>query len=375
MVRSSAMHGCLLVLSLLACSCRAFNYTGTAVIYDPLMSSDDTTIVRYKLGFQECGNVTVVDCPLNLCTVSVVSVEKVDENSGEWCQDEVIVHVKTTKINDFSLRLDGIEWINVDNGVTDVLAVSHLEPRTRSDTGRPNLSPRTTMIPVIRFPSNCARGFVRLPAFDPDGDLVECDPEFPDNNPPFVKVEKNCHVTFTPNGSLSEGAHAIQVRVKDRVRKDLILTDAGGTTEFIRKDAVIGHVPVQFVLKVVPPVEPCLLGAFIPEYKYPTPEDGAHLYAFVNRTLEIPIRAHASGSTLTQVLFSGPAGIKKTSLGTGSFLLSWTPTQRESGQRHAICFMVQATLDPDLAVCPGCQVPGPKLRFLLPNPKYRITAA
>ncbi|XP_077400895.1 uncharacterized protein LOC144035231 isoform X2 [Vanacampus margaritifer] len=343
------MHGSLLVLLLLACSCQAFNYTGTAIIYDPLMSSNTTTIVRYKLGFQECGNLTVLECRQQSCTVNVVSVERVDENSGEWCQVEVIVHVNNTdsEPDNFSVRLDGIQWIDVNNNVTDVLAVARLEPRIRSDTRRPNLSPRTTMLPVFRVPSNCDLAYVNLPAFDPDGDKVECVPEFPDNNPFFVQIGTDCSVRFS-SSEVTEGTYAIQLRIEDHIRKDLNLIDNRGSREFLKQDDIIGYVSVQFVLKVIPPVETCSLGVFLPKYMYPTPEDRAHLYAFVNRTLEITIRAHAQESTLTQVLFSGPAGIKKTTLGGGQFLLEWTPNQQDSGQRHALCFVVQATLNTDV---------------------------
>ncbi|XP_019711679.1 uncharacterized protein LOC109507005 isoform X2 [Hippocampus comes] len=338
------MQGCLLVLMLLACSCQAFNYMGTAFTHHPLKDSDTTTVVRYKLAFQECGNVTVVDCPLDNCTVNVVSVNRVDENSGVWCQDEVIVHVDIP--DNFTLNLDGLKWINVANNVTDVLAVTHADVRIRSDTGRPNMSPRGTMIPLYRVPSNC---FIqsRMPIFDSDGDEVECFPLNPDNNPDILKIVDGCLLKFLPifNDSSVEGTYAVQVVMTDIARQDLTLTDAAGNEKFIHKYGTISEVPVQFVLKVDPPVESCYEGEYLPLFLYPTPNDGDHRYAFVNQTLEIKIYAKAEKSMITQLLFSGPASVTKASLGDGNFVLAWTPTPDDTGRRQAICFVVEASLN------------------------------
>ncbi|XP_051920371.1 uncharacterized protein LOC127600023 isoform X6 [Hippocampus zosterae] len=336
------MHGCLLVLMLLACSCQAFNYMGTAFTYHALKGSDTRTVVRYKVAFQECGNVTVVDCPLDNCTIDVVSVKRVDENSGVWCQDEVTVHVDIP--DNFTLNLDGLKWINVTNNVTDVLAVTRADVRIRSDTGRPNMSPRATMIPLYRVPSNCYFQS-RMPIFDSDGDDVECFPLNPDNNPDILKIVDGCFLNFLPifNDSSVEGLYAVQVVMEDSPLQDLTLTDAAGNEKFIHKNEPISEVPVQFVLKVDPPVESCQEGKYLPLFLHPTPNDGDHRYAFVNQTLEIDIYASAEESTITQLLFSGPAGVTKKSLGDGKFVLAWTPTPEDSGLRQAICFVVEAT--------------------------------
>ncbi|XP_051920329.1 uncharacterized protein LOC127600023 isoform X1 [Hippocampus zosterae] len=339
------MHGCLLVLMLLACSCQAFNYMGTAFTYHALKGSDTRTVVRYKVAFQECGNVTVVDCPLDNCTIDVVSVKRVDENSGVWCQDEVTVHVDIP--DNFTLNLDGLKWINVTNNVTDVLAVTRADVRIRSDTGRPNMSPRATMIPLYRVPSNCYFQS-RMPIFDPDGDYVDCYLVKSDSNSDIPIIVHGCFLKFLPdynkNNNISlEGMYAVQVVMEDSPLQDLTLTDAAGNEKFIYKYEPISEVPVQFVLKVDPPVESCQEGKYLPLFLDPTPNDGDHQYAFVNQTLEINIYASAEESTITQLLFSGPAGVTKESLGDGRFVLAWTPTPEDSGLRQAICFVVEAT--------------------------------
>ncbi|KAM9834116.1 uncharacterized protein LOC133170954 [Syngnathus typhle] len=335
---------CLLVLSLLACSCRALNYTGSAFTYHPLNGTNNTAVVRYKVAFQECNNVTLVNCQGELCTVNSVSVNFVDENSGEWCQYEVIVHVNNSEAP-FYLALEGINWIDNINNITDVHASTHLELRTRSDTGRPNSSPRTTMLPIYRVPSDCYR-VIRLPMYDTDGDRVMC---FENYKFPKVLHHKDdghlvYHGVFKDD---AEGTYAVELIMKDFPHDDLGLTDANGVQTFHSYTYPLSEVPVQFVLKVDPPVGSCRQGDIVPRFELPTPEDEAHLYAFVNHTLNIDIRARAVRSSIKQVLFSGPAGIEKKDLGGGDFVLSWTPTVEDSGLRHAICFVVEAILDPD----------------------------
>ncbi|XP_037118921.1 uncharacterized protein LOC119129662 [Syngnathus acus] len=371
------MRCCLLVLSLLACSCRALNYTGSAFTYHPLNGTTDTAVVRYKVAFQECNNLTFVNCQGELCTVNLVSVNFVDENSGEWCQYEVIVHVNNSEAP-FHLALEGINWIdNIDN-IMEVHAPTYIELRTRSDTGRPNSSPRTTMLPIYRVPSNCHR-VIRLPMYDTDGDRVYCyeknnifeefyffhkvfypnevsDPHrlktTPSSSPSLVltapSLQHGYLVYHGVQGVVDmEGAYAVELIMKDFPHDNLALTDPNGVQTFHSKMNPLSEVPIQFVLKVDPPVDSCRPGDIVPEFESPTPEDEAHLYAFVNHTLNIEIYASAVRSSVEQVLFSGPAGIQKKDFGGGHFVLSWTPTVEDSGLRHAICFVVEAILDQD----------------------------
>ncbi|XP_049603691.1 uncharacterized protein [Syngnathus scovelli] len=349
------MRCCLLVLSLLACSCRALNYTGSAFTYHPLNGTTNTAVVRYKVAFQECNNLTLVNCEAELCTVNLVSVNFVDENSGEWCQYEVIVHVNNSEAP-FHLALEGINWIDNINSITDVNASTYLELRTRSDTGRPNSSPRTTMLPIHRVPSNCDR-VIRLPMYDTDGDKVY----WYEKNNSFAKFSFFPKVLYrNPDGHLfydaivpedveeaMEGAYAVELMIKDFPHDDLLLIDPNGVKTFHSHLDPLSEVPIQFVLQVDPPVESCIPGDMVPKFVYPTPKDETHLYAFVNHTLKIDIHARALRSSIEQVLFSGPAGIEKEDLGGGQFVLSWTPTVEDSGLRHAICFVAESILVPE----------------------------
>ncbi|KAM4565085.1 uncharacterized protein V3H82_014194 [Fundulus diaphanus] len=76
----------------------------------------------------------------------------------------------------------------------------------------------------------------------------------------------------------------------------------------------------------------------------PTPEHGAQFNTPVNQTLEINIRADTTNSLITELLYSGPSNVFKSSYGSGDFSLTWTPSAREDGQSHPICFVVQASV-------------------------------
>ncbi|XP_038588454.1 cell wall protein DAN4-like isoform X1 [Micropterus salmoides] len=61
--------------------------------------------------------------------------------------------------------------------------------------------------------------------------------------------------------------------------------------------------------------------------------------------MKISINAEANMSTISDLLFSGPYNINKTTLGAGQYILSWTPSENQTGESHPICFVVQAVLN------------------------------
>ncbi|XP_057711310.1 uncharacterized protein LOC130928619 [Corythoichthys intestinalis] len=334
------MRGCLLVIWLLACGCQALNYTGTAVTYHHQKNLTDKVVVRYKLGFSSCLSFFQLNCSTEACGVDVVSVKRVDQNIGEWCQEEVVAHVSTGESAPIKLGLNGLRWIPwLANNVTEVMAVSKIEFSERSDTRQPNVSPRTTVLPVVRVPSGCAVK-AKLPTFDPDGDRVKCFALRSDNNPSFLHLKEDCSMTI--GASYKEASYAVQLHMQDIVREDIYLTNSNENGGHIPQDEPISDVAIQFVLRVGPPVGSCNEGDYLPYFVDPTPQDGDHLYASVNKKLEIRINATAEKSNITGLLFSGPAGIQKSYSDDGSFLLAYTPSPIDAAQRHALCFVVQA---------------------------------
>ncbi|XP_077445748.1 uncharacterized protein LOC144066233 [Stigmatopora argus] len=334
------MRACyLLLLWLLARGCRANRFTGTSLTFDPDKNSSQVVAVRYKLGFESCRNLSALNCTTDQCQFNAVQVRRVDENPGEWCQEEVTAYVRG-ETSYIDLSLSGLQWIaGLANNVSDVYSVSYTKLGKRNDTGRSNVSPRTTMLPVLRVPGNC-HSYIRLPTFDPDGDTVTCDDNSQSYVPlPFLHVHKNCSINVDPHGQ--EGSYAVELFVDDKLCADVELTNDQGESHILYRGSYISATSVQFVLKVGANAS-CQPGEDLPLFVKPTPKDGEHLYAFVDQTLYIPINATTSRTNITGVLFSGPAGISKSGTGNDDFVLAYTPGPDDAGQRHALCFVVQA---------------------------------
>ncbi|XP_035984921.1 uncharacterized protein LOC118558492 [Fundulus heteroclitus] len=94
---------------------------------------------------------------------------------------------------------------------------------------------------------------------------------------------------------------------------------------------------------VDPAASSCTEGDYLPRFLTPTPEHGAQFYSPVNQAVKINIRAATTHYLITELLYSGPYNVVKSSSGSGNFSLTWTPSAGEDGQSHPICFVVQAS--------------------------------
>ncbi|XP_017292957.1 uncharacterized protein LOC108248601 [Kryptolebias marmoratus] len=348
------------LLLLLVSGSQATHYYGATMTYYPKETFADgsvSVVLRYKLSFHlctsdfwicggNCGNLTVT-----------VSPTRVEEISSVWCQTEGIVTHLLTNNSPLQLVYSSGNWINNVYGITSWRAVTEVELKNRSDIGRPNTSPQTTILPALRVPSTCSRNITLL-AFDPDGDEVKCRyanfslAECEDcKSPDVLNLSSSCSLTF---GSLSrsndntDDSYPVQLVMEDFSRENITLTQTDGVQEVKTASEEISKIPVQFALTVVPAVPSCIEGEYLPRFLPPTPDNGAHLYTLVNHTLEIPVIAEATNSTITELLFSGPYNVVKNTSKPGNATLTWTPSEREDGQSHAICFVFQASFSGNL---------------------------
>ncbi|XP_014844964.1 PREDICTED: uncharacterized protein LOC106919247 [Poecilia mexicana] len=342
-----------LLLLLLVSGSQATHFLGTMMTYYPEETRADgsvSVILHYKLNFVLCSHSDTWVCSGNCGTqTQTLALSVVEEVSGEWCQREGVITRLLPNNNGFQTKLAGGNWIDsIQNGISNWRAVTDVEVRNRSDIGKPNTSPQTTILPALRIPSNCAKN-IDLLAFDPDGDEVRCrygntsDSECDPCSPPSVlSVSSNCSLSFSPTYSNSELPYAVQLVIEDFPTQDINLIQTDGSQEVKTTNDAISKIPLQFVLKVGPPVPSCAEGDYLPRFLSPTPEHRAQLYAPVGQTLTINISAEATQSVITGLLYSGPHNAVKASLGSGSFSLTWTPSASEDGQSHPICFVVQA---------------------------------
>ncbi|XP_069028270.1 integrin beta-like protein C isoform X2 [Embiotoca jacksoni] len=344
------------LLLLLVCSTQASHFYGTVITYYPKNTNADgsvTVVLRYKLNFHSCTNASWACLSGNCGNESVIGGFVVDtEDSGnsiEWCQTETISTRLVPSNAPFLLVFASSGWIQgIKNGIVSWRAITLVELKNRSDTGRANSSPQTTMLPAVRVPSNCQRDFDLL-AFDPDGDevkcrygndsLFECNPCTP---PSVLSLSPSCTLSFRPTNSSNEGPYAVQLVMEDFPRQTISLTQTNGLQEVKTTSDAISKIPLQFVVRVDPAVPSCTEGLYLPKFLPPTPANRAQLYTAVNHKLEITINAEATNSTIPTVLFSGPINVAKNTSGSGRFTLTWTPSEREDGESHPVCFVVQA---------------------------------
>ncbi|XP_050931462.1 mucin-2 isoform X3 [Lates calcarifer] len=351
------MSPSLLLLLLLVYSSQASQFLGTVMTYYPKNTNIDgswTVVLRYKLNFHSCTQSDSWGCLRDEgCGMSDVVLRKVDEErSGEWCQREGIMTRQVSSNAPFQLWLNSGNWIdNIKNGIVSWRAVTLVELRNRSDTGKANTSPQTTILPAVRVPSNCQRDF-NLLAFDPDGDevkcrygitsLSECNPCTPLS---VLNLSSSCTLSFSPTSNSNEGPYAVQLVMEDFPRETITLTQTNGTQTMKTVNDAISKIPVQFVLRVDPAVPSCTEGLYLPRFLPPTPANRAQLYTPVGQTLEISISAQANTSTISELLFSGPHNINQITQSAGQYILSWTPTENEDGESYPICFIVQALIN------------------------------
>ncbi|KAF0029011.1 hypothetical protein F2P81_018116 [Scophthalmus maximus] len=311
------------LLLLLVCSSQATHFYGTVMTYYPKNSSTNgsvTVVLRYKLNFGRKGSDSW-DCINGNCgTQRALTLSTLKNVNGEgWYQTEGIMTRDVPSRAPFQLELAGGNWIrNIRNAVILWKAVTLVELRSRSDTGKANTSPQTTILPAVRVPSNCQRDFDLL-AFDPDGDEVKCrygslsHAECDNCTPPSVtNLSQSCTLSFSSNVSSDQGPYAVQLVMEDFPRQTIILSQTNGELTIVTTNDAISKIPIQFVLRVDSGVASCTEGLYLPRFLPPTPGNRARLYAPVNQSLEISISAEANISTVSELLFSGPHNVNQT---------------------------------------------------------------
>ncbi|XP_026225147.1 uncharacterized protein LOC113168344 [Anabas testudineus] len=345
-----------LLLLLLLRGSQANHYYGTVMTFTPKDTRDDGSVevvCRYKLSFRSCTDGDQWSCASGKCGTQILELNIVDEQAGEWCQREGVMTREVSGTTQFQLTLSGGDWISgIKNGVSNWLAVTHVDLRIRSDTGQPNQSPQTTILPALRVPSNCQRDFNFL-AFDPDGDEVrcrygdsaaqECNPCSP---PSVLMISPTCTLSFLTTSSSNEGPYAVQLEMEDFATQTIVLEQSDGVKTTRTGSDALSKIPIRFALIVDPAVPSCTEGLYIPKFLPPTPPSQAQLITYVNQTLEIIIKAEAVNSLISGLFFSGPHGIVKQTRSEGEFGLSWTPSEEEDGENHPICFVIQAENNP-----------------------------
>ncbi|XP_027895026.1 flocculation protein FLO11-like [Xiphophorus couchianus] len=298
---------------------------------------------NFKVSFSSCEEFNSWYCDGDC---SEYPVYPVDERGSDWCQTAYTETLSASFLSALDYPFDATNWTENRNGIELSAATLLIEIRNRSDINKPNSSPQTTIIPLLRVPSNCQRN-INLLVSDPDGDDIRCRYAlFPECNictpPSVLSVSSSCSLSFSPTNSSAEGPYAVQMVVEDFTGQNITLTNGNNSQEVKPQNDAISKIPVQFVFRVDPAAPSCTEGEYLPRFLPPTPEHGAQILTNVNQTLEIIVRAEATQAETTELLFSGPIGLAKSSSGSGNFSLTWTPSARDAGLKQTLCFVVQA---------------------------------
>ncbi|XP_063800729.1 uncharacterized protein LOC134968978 [Pseudophryne corroboree] len=162
------------------------------------------------------------------------SIGPVDNRTSfpsRWYQYEGRITRRVQNDNPFQLTESSCCWVSNLYSVSGWQLTSSVDLGIRSDTKKPNSSPVTTTIPIIRIPQNCATT-VSLLAHDSDGDSVRCRygyryGECSSCYSLFALDENRC--TLAVSSWMTIGSYVLELVLEDFPSKDIRLTYNDGT--------------------------------------------------------------------------------------------------------------------------------------------------
>ncbi|XP_050953719.1 uncharacterized protein LOC127155514 [Labeo rohita] len=344
-------------LLLLASTASASHFYGGTMTFDPRKNPDGSyrVDIRFKEAYHSCDTGDSWVCGSGNCgSRSTYVSNRVDSslNGGSWCQTEGVMKRTVSNNTPFQLHKSGCCWIytTVTNSGNWRL-LTHIDLGERSDTSKPNRSPVVTALPIVRVPQNCVRNYNFL-SYDPDHDKVRCRYGlFSANecgmcNQPagFTLDQSTCTLSYS--NALS-GVYAFELVMEDYPTQNITLNytamAAAVRSPFSNASSnpSLSKIPLQFALEVEAPAPSCSEGEYLPRFLHPTPHHGEHLQARVNQEFEIRVKATATFSSITDVVFSGPLNSTKETTTTGEYVINWTPVSENFGQYFPICFIAE----------------------------------
>ncbi|XP_037615104.1 uncharacterized protein LOC119481861 isoform X2 [Sebastes umbrosus] len=242
------LHLLLMVSAASAWYSHYYRFLGGSLTFTPKgLNSDGTYMVelRNKQTTSYC-NVNPYSCFYGHCgTPTQTTNTIVSRNSYRvaWCQYQTVTKIKLNGNLPFGIRYptqinrrngQGF-WASTYGSMTPWRMMAHVDLGTRSDTGKSNRSPITTMQPFLRVTRNCPRSF-NLTVFDPEGDRVRC--RIPTSSNTFecgqcnsvggFSLDQNsCSLKYKYNNR--NGYHSIELVVEDFPNKPIKLSYSDGS--------------------------------------------------------------------------------------------------------------------------------------------------
>ncbi|XP_051969881.1 CUB and zona pellucida-like domain-containing protein 1 [Xyrauchen texanus] len=203
-------------------------------------------------------------------------------------------------------------------------------------------------------PQNCPRDY-NLLSCDQDHDKVRCrygvfsanECGMCHQHAGFTLNQNTCTLSY--RNTSQRGVYAFELVMEDYPTQNISLRYSSNTsvirtpynTNQSSSISPLSRIPLQFSLQVEDPAPSCIEGQYLPRFIHPTPYHGEHINARVNQELEIRVKASATSSSISDVVFSGPLNSTKHTTTTGEYVINWTPIADNFGQHFPICFIAE----------------------------------
>ncbi|KAK6294109.1 hypothetical protein J4Q44_G00349390 [Coregonus suidteri] len=303
----------LLHLLLLVSLASAGHFYGGSMSFTPKGRNADGTFkvdFRYKNTHDWC-DYAYWYCSSGNCGSSIEDVRGTIDTSSrgrsayynQWCETETVETRNIPSDKPFQLIQNSCCWIPTVNGLGSWSLETQVDLGSRSDTGEPNRSPVTAILPFIRVPQNCQRSY-NLMAFDPDGDRVRCR---------YGLVRPECDRCDQPSGFyLDQGSCSLRYGY----------TSASGVYGF---ELVVEDFPNQHIT----------LSYTDGSSSSRTPlHAGRRRRSIYQTTVSYPW-------WINDVIVSGPLNITNHMTTQGEFVIRWTPIRDNLGEYFPICFITE----------------------------------
>ncbi|KAE8297758.1 hypothetical protein D5F01_LYC04399 [Larimichthys crocea] len=176
----------------------------------------------------------------------------------------------------------------------------------------------------MRVPENCPRTY-RMMAFDPDGDRVRCrygnfrsaECSTCHQPPGFYIDQDSCTLYYRSASYDRRKVFGFEMVVEDFPHENVILNYSDGstipqatnmtnirTTYLNTTTAPLSKLPLQFSVFVDPPIPSCQEGNYLPKFVAPTPRNGAHIQAEVNKEVDIRVKAQVARRARSRIFHS-----------------------------------------------------------------------
>ncbi|CAG2251248.1 unnamed protein product [Mytilus edulis] len=243
-------------------------------------------------------------------------------------------------------------WMDLDFGNPNGWSLqTTIDLRLRDDINSTNSSPITTSQPLHTLQFSCYHE-LKLPMYDPDGDLVKCrwavgkECDSVCHAMPSASLDEDtCTLKFNATSGSSytnDGWYAVALTIEDFPTKTIHI----GKEQF-NETTPMSTVPLQFLIHLVGKSSPC---NWKPEFVSPTPPAGTKISISAGNSFTQKIYAANladKNETVTKLSLTRPAGMVlkgPTNLpnraGVVFWEMSWTPTVNDKGN-HIVCGMAE----------------------------------